>query len=332
MTALAASRNPHTPVLRDEVLHALAPQNSEIFVDGTFGAGGYTRALLDAVDCQVYAIDRDPDAVRAGYNLAQTTAGRLTMLEGRFGQMEELLAAEGVCVVNGITLDIGVSSMQLDQAQRGFSFLRDGPLDMRMSQSGETAADIVNNYSEENLATIFREYGEERHAGLLARAICQDRPSNPFVTTRQLASLAERVLSFTQKKGASNIHPATRIFQALRIYLNDELGELDKALDAALKLLAPDGRLAIVSFHSLEDRKVKAFFLKYSGGVPKGSRHLPDVASDVPTPLLKLKKRGAIKSGDAEIAANPRARSARLRVALRTDAPFTAPITKGGSA
>jgi len=320
MSTAATTSAPHIPVLRDEVLAYLAPQDNEIFVDGTFGAGGYTRAILDAADCRVYAIDRDPDAIKRGRVMEKEFAGRLTVLEGCFADMDDLLAAEDVSSVDGVTLDVGVSSMQLDEADRGFSFMNDGPLDMRMAQSGQSAADVVNSASEEDLMVMFRDLGEERHAGLIARAIIKDRAEVPFATTRQLATLAERVLGkfYKSKKGSKKIHPATRIFQALRIHVNDELGQLSRGLMAAKKVLAPGGRLAVVSFHSLEDRMVKTFLLQESGGAPKGSRHQPDDPSGPGVShSFKLLKRGAVKASKAEEARNPRARSARLRVGER---------------
>ena len=331
----------HVPVLKDEVLSFLAPQDNEIFVDGTFGAGGYTRAILGAADCRVYAIDRDPTAVARGRQMEKEYGGRLKMLEGCFGDMDQLLADEDVGAVDGVALDIGVSSMQLDEAGRGFSFNADGPLDMRMSSggrlAGESAADVVNAASEAELTKIFRDLGEERHAGLMARAIVKDRAEVPFTTTRQLASLAERVLGKFYKSGKQGgkkaIHPATRIFQALRIHVNDELGELSRGLQAAKQVLAPGGRLAVVSFHSLEDRMVKTFLLQESGGAPKGSRHQPDdpsVTGASTHSAFRLSKRGAIKPSQAEMNVNPRARSARLRVAERLDDAKARP--KGGSA
>ena len=302
-------KQPHISVLLEEVVTALAPRDGAIFVDGTFGAGGYTRALLERAPCRVYGIDRDPSAQAAGADFAKRYDGRFDFLAGRFGDMEELLAGKGVASVDGVTLDLGVSSMQIDQPERGFSFQKDGPLDMRMSRSGPTAADLVNGLPEAELADIFWRYGEERHSRRLARAIVTDRKADPFLTTRQLAELVRRVVPGSK----DGIDPATRTFQGLRIAVNDELGEVERGLAAAEKLLAPGGRLAVVSFHSLEDRLVKDFLKGGSGLSARPSRHLPDVKSEAARFRLISKK--PIVAGEAELLANPRSRSAKLRVA-----------------
>jgi len=310
------SESPHVPVLLDEVMDALALHDGGVYVDGTFGAGGYTRAMLGRADCTVYAIDRDPNAVAAGRALPEAQAGRLILLEGRFGDMDRLLAESNVNHVDGIALDIGVSSMQLDQAERGFSFAKDGPLDMRMEQAGPSAADVVNHADEAELADIIFRLGEERQSRRIARAIVAARAEKPFERTLELAAVVAKVV----RKSADGIHPATRTFQALRIHVNDELGELERGLAAAERLLAPGGRLAVVTFHSLEDRVVKTFLKERSGDLPAPSRHLPAVTRG-PAPTFTLLGRKAIAPSAAEIARNPRARSAKLRVAVRTDAP-----------
>jgi 16S rRNA (cytosine1402-N4)-methyltransferase len=297
-------------VLLREVVEALSVRDDAIYVDGTFGAGGYTRAILDAARCKVIAIDRDPDAIANGKTLADASAGRLELLRGRFGDMADLLDGRAV---DGVTLDLGVSSMQLDQAQRGFSFRFDGPLDMRMGQDGPSAADLVNTMDEGELADLIYQLGEERHSRRVARAIVAARP---FARTLQLA---QTVRSAVPKSG-DGIDPATRTFQALRIAVNDELGELDRALVAAERVLAPGGRLAIVTFHSLEDRRVKNFLAARSGRAPSPSRHLPATA-EARSPTFRLVSSKAIAPGAEETRANPRARSAKLRAAERTDAP-----------
>ena len=299
---------PHIPVLLDEVVTALAPRNGAIFVDGTFGAGGYTKAILAAADCKVFGIDRDPTAIEGGRELARQFGGRLEMLPGRFGDMARLL--EGVAV-DGIALDLGVSSMQIDQAERGFSFQKDGPLDMRMEREGPSAADLVNGLPEAELADILWRFGEERFSRKLARAIVTDRKAEPFTTTRQLAELVRRVVPASK----DGIDPATRAFQGLRIAVNDELGEVERGLAAAERLLVPGGRLAVVSFHSLEDRLVKDFMKGGSGMAARPSRHLPQI--ETPAPRFRLVSKKPIVAGPAELAANPRARSAKLRVAER---------------
>ncbi|HET9512205.1 MAG TPA: 16S rRNA (cytosine(1402)-N(4))-methyltransferase RsmH [Sphingomonas sp.] len=307
MTAAA----PHIPVLLDEVIDGLSPAPGEVHVDATFGAGGYTRAIL-ATGAQVVAFDRDPDAVREGQGVVADAGGALTLIEAPFSSMVAELAAREVVSVDGVTMDIGVSSMQLDRADRGFSFQADGPLDMRMSQSGESAADFVNTADEAAIADVLYLYGEEPKSRRVARAIVAARP---ITRTGELATIVRKALGH---KPHDKKDPATRTFQAIRIHLNRELDELADGLRAAEALLRPGGRLAVVSFHSLEDRIVKRFLRERSGGTPAGSRHLPAVqAAKVPT-FEALSK--AIRADEAELARNPRARSATLRVARRTTA------------
>ena len=296
----------HVPVLLDEVMAALALTDGAVLVDGTFGAGGYSRAAL-AAGARVYAFDRDPAAVGEAF-----TDPRLTLIEARFGAMDATLAARGVAQVDAVTLDIGVSSMQLDQAERGFSFMADGPLDMRMGGDGPTAADFVNAADEGVIADVIYTLGDEPKARRIARAIVADRP---LTRTSELARLVRSVCG--PQPGGKD--PSTRTFQALRIHVNDELGELDAGLAAAERLLRPGGRLAVVSFHSLEDRAVKTFLRERSGGTPAGSRHLPpQLAGRAPSFARPAK---AVRPSDAETRRNPRARSATLRAAVRTTAP-----------
>ncbi len=313
------ARYDHTPVLLNEVVKALAPKSSDIYVDGTFGAGGYTTALLEAAECVVWAIDRDPETLTRGEALAERFHGRLHLVQGRFGNMAELLAEHGVTAVNGVALDLGISSMQIEDRTRGFSFLRDGPLDMRMERSGRSAADIVNTMSEKELADIILTYGEERHARRVARAIVEARRNRPFSRTLRLAD----VIRAKVHRSRDGIDPATRTFQALRILVNDELGELERGLHCAERLLRPGGILAVVSFHSLEDRIVKTFLKARSGTAARPSRHAPaslSPAQNIAT-FTALSRR-PITPRDAETAKNPRARSARLRIAERTSAPL----------
>ena len=298
----------HVPVLLAEVVASLEPKPGEVFIDGTFGAGGYTRAILDA-GASVIGIDRDPDAIAAGRELEQASGGRLRLVHAPFSSLDEHAGG-----VDGVVLDIGVSSMQVDQAARGFSFRADGPLDMRMAQSGVTAADVVNRFKVGDLARIFGFLGEEHHAGRIARMIEKRRAQRPFERTLDLADAIETLVGRNPK---DRIHPATRVFQALRIFVNDELGELARALLAAERVLKPGGRLVVVTFHSLEDRIVKRFIADRSTR-PGGSRHLPQVVALEPT---FEKRAGPIAPGEAELAANPRARSAKLRAAVRTAAP-----------
>ncbi len=312
---LETAAGAHVPVLCSQVVAALAPQAGEVFVDGTFGRGGYSRAILAQADCRVFGIDRDPQAIAHGRTLAMASdlAGRLQLLEGCFGDMAALLAAHDVATVDGVTLDLGVSSPQLDQAERGFSFLRDGPLDMRMGGEGPSAADLVNTLEEAELANIIYLYGEERRSRSIARAIVAARPIN---RTLHLAEVVHSVM----RRSPDGIDTATRTFQALRIAVNDELGELERGLLAAETLLAPGGRLAVVSFHSLEDRIVKQFLRTRAGGDASGSRHRPD-SGPGPTPSFTLVSKKPVIADEAEARANPRARSAKLRIAIRTQAP-----------
>ncbi|MDE1938163.1 MAG: 16S rRNA (cytosine(1402)-N(4))-methyltransferase RsmH [Alphaproteobacteria bacterium] len=301
----------HLPVMLAEVLEALEPRDGAHYIDGTFGGGGYARAILEACDCRVLGIDRDPDAIARGQALVALYPGRLTLVHGEFSQMDRLLADSGEDGTNGVVLDLGVSSFQFDEPARGFSFRADGPLDMRMSLSGLSAADVVNTADEKTLADIIARYGEERQARRIARAVVADRP---FTRTAELAELVARVLGPAAAR--QPIHPATRTFQALRIYVNDELGELARALEAATRVLKPQGRLAVVSFHSLEDRIVKRFLSERSASAPRGSRHAPDTRR-AHVPDYRLLGNRPLGPGDAEIANNPRARSAKLRVAER---------------
>lgn len=305
------SAAPHLSVLLDEVVEALAIRPGQTIVDGTFGAGGYSRAFLDR-GATVIAFDRDPSARRFAAPLEAT--GRFRLIEARFSEMADHIEAGGV---DGVALDIGVSSMQLDEAERGFSFMRDGPLDMRMGGDVPSAADIVNTAEQAELARIFWVYGEERESRRIASFLVRRRAERPFERTLDLADVVERALG--GRRGAK-VHPATRVFQALRIAVNEELTELEQGLAAAERILKTGGRLAVVTFHSLEDRIVKAFFAERAGRLPAGSRHAPPVAHG-PAPTFDLVFKGAKDPSDAEIAANPRARSARLRAGVRTDAP-----------
>jgi len=305
----------HIPVMLNEVLAALQPKDGEVYVDGTFGAGGYTTAILKSAQCRVIAVDRDERAFATARSM-QKGNGNLMPVHGAFGDVESHLRALGVSQVEGLVLDLGVSSMQIDQAERGFSFNKDGPLDMRMdTSSGEPASILVNTLDERALADIIERYGEERHARNIARAIVKARAEKQIETTLVLADIVAGAMPGSAKKFA--IHPATRTFQALRIAVNGELEQLESALAASLKILKPGGRLVIVSFHSLEDSIVKAF-LKTQSEAPSSSRHRPDVSADfIPAFSLPVKK--AIKPTDAEFDFNPRARSARLRWAVRTN-------------
>ena len=305
------NKPPHIPVLLKEVMEQISPKNGGIYVDGTFGAGGYTRAALQAADCKVYAIDRDPDAIANGQSLAEKFNGRLKLLHGTFGKMKELLQDEGIEHVDGVMLDIGVSSMQIDQAERGFSFQKDGALDMRMSQNGLSAADVVNKYGEKEIADIIYLYGEERYSRRIAAAIVSRRKERAFLTTLDLAHVIRSVVP--HKK--NDIDPATRTFQALRIYVNDELEQLRSGLSEAEALLTHGGRMAVVSFHSLEDRIVKNLIQEKSGKTARPSRYLPDVRGATAT-LKPLTKKPIVPSSQ-ECLENPRARSARLRSAER---------------
>jgi 16S rRNA (cytosine1402-N4)-methyltransferase len=306
----------HIPVLVDAVLATLVPRDDAVYVDATFGSGGYSMALLCAARCRVFGIDRDPDAVRCGRKLAEHLGGRLTIIEGRFGEMGRLLAPVTVGPIAGITFDLGVSSVQLDTPERGFSFRFDGPLDMRMSGEGASAADLIASLSERELAELIREFGEERFAGRVARAITAARHHRPIRRTIELAEIVRAVVP----KFEPGQDPATRTFQALRIAVNDELGELDRGLVAAEQLLMHGGRLAVVSFHSIEDRRVKRFLQKRGEGAPRTSRHAPAPVR-ASAPSFKLLGRRVVRPDAAEIARNPRARAARLRAAERSAAP-----------
>jgi 16S rRNA (cytosine1402-N4)-methyltransferase len=306
-------------VLLPQVLQALTPKYGCSYIDGTFGAGGYSGAILTAAPgARVLGIDRDAAAIAAGNAMVERLEGRLTLLEGRFGDLDRLAAAAGFVPADGVVLDIGLSSMQLDDPARGFSFRGDGPLDMRMSPSGPTAADIINTAEEVHLADILFHLGEERSARGIARAIVARRQQQPFARTWELAELAARVLGREKIAGR---HAATRTFQALRIYVNDELGELARGLSAAESALAPGGRLVVVAFHSLEDRLVKRFLKDRAAPEEQGSRHLPPQMAARPAPSFRFLNHRPVSPTDKEIAANPRARSAKLRAAVRTDAP-----------
>ncbi|HEX8064874.1 MAG TPA: 16S rRNA (cytosine(1402)-N(4))-methyltransferase RsmH [Allosphingosinicella sp.] len=309
----SAVPTPHVPVLLDEVIAGLAVVPGETHVDGTFGAGGYTKAILEKGAARVYAFDRDPDAITEGETLAASSGGRLTLVPERFSRMRQALAARNVEAVDGVALDIGVSSMQLDRADRGFSFQHDGPLDMRMGRDGESAADFLNHAPEEEIAGIIYRYGEEPKSRRIARAIVAARP---IERTAQLAGIVRKALGW---HAGMKKDPATRTFQAIRIHLNEELQELEGGLEAAEQVLRPGGRLAVVTFHSLEDRMVKRFLKERSGDVPGGSRHLPVQRAGRPDSTFEAVAR-PVKAGESEIKANPRARSATLRVARRTSA------------
>ncbi len=317
----------HVPVMLDEVMQALAPMSGGRYLDATFGGGGYAARILGAADCTLWAIDRDPAAIARGAALAQRFPGRLHLLHGSFGDMLALLAGAGVCRLDGIVLDLGVSSFQLDDPARGFSFRADGPLDMRMSAEGPTAAELVNTLGEAALADILFRFGEERQSRRIARAIVAERSRTPILTTGRLASVIRSVMPAEKpRNGVRPIHPATRSFQALRIEVNDELGEIERALGQAAGLLAPGGRLVVVSFHSLEDRLVKRFMTEAAGRAPAPSRHDPRaynvsaMAARKPSDFRLLAAR-ALRPSDAEAEANPRARSARLRGLERLPVP-----------
>jgi 16S rRNA (cytosine1402-N4)-methyltransferase len=304
----------HVPVLGGEAVEMLEPRDGGIYVDATFGAGGYSRAILDVAGTRVLGIDRDRSAIVGGFDLVDRSGGRLTLVEDRFSNLAEICAAQGFAAVDGVVMDVGVSSMQLDEAERGFSFRLGGPLDMRMGRDGPSAADVIASASETDLANIIYIFGEERHSRAVARAIVAARKEAPVTTTRALAAIVAKVV----RSKPGEIHPATRTFQALRIFVNEELDELHLALTAAERVLKPGGRLVVVSFHSLEDRIVKNFFAE-RGKAGGGSRHLPEIAQAAPSFVILTKR--PVKPDDAEISANPRARSAKLRAAERTQAP-----------
>ena len=311
MTCIGTKQAPHVPVLVNEVIAALSLHGNETVVDGTFGAGGYTRALLAGGAGRVIGFDRDPDAIEAGRSLVPDS--RLDLIQENFSQMDRSLAERGIGLVDAIALDIGVSSMQIDRAERGFSFQADGPLDMRMSKSGLSAAEFLYSADEADIARVLRDFGEEPRARAIARAIVAARPVE---RTAELAAIVRRAAGF---RPGQKSDPATRTFQAIRIHLNSELDELEQGLAAAERSLRPGGRLVVVTFHSLEDRIVKRFFRERSGSTPAGSRHRPLVAvTDEPT-FERVAK--PVSPSERELAANPRARSARLRSAVRTSAP-----------
>lgn len=314
-TSLATGEPGHIPVMLQEVLQTLAPRDGGIYVDGTFGVGGYARAILESADCTLYAIDRDPEAQARAAAMAREFDGRLIPLHGCFGSVAELLKSQGVTKIDGLVLDIGVSSVQLSTPSRGFSFMHDGPLDMRMSKEGISAEDVVNGAPEEELANIIYTYGEERASRKIARSIAAARQQKRITTTKELAHIVHSVLPM---HGGMKTDTATRTFQALRIHVNDELGELDRALEAAEHLIAPGGRLVVVSFHSLEDWRVKNFLKEKSGRAPNVSRHLP-IAEKAPPAIFTVEKNSGLQPAPAETARNPRARSARLRWGIRTD-------------
>jgi 16S rRNA (cytosine1402-N4)-methyltransferase len=331
-------RTRHIPVLLSEVVESLAPQDNQLIIDATFGAGGYSRAILDAADCRVLAFDRDITAVRAATEICQQYPNRLNVINMPFSRMDEFARIEETPndtpliegpFADGVVLDIGVSSMQIDQAERGFSFQTDGPLDMRMSaaidpltggaaETGESAADFINSADEDAIANVIYTYGEERKSRIIARAIVKARAEKPFTRTLELADLVLRVFHGRKEDGR---HPATRTFQALRIYINDELGELAKALSDAERILKPGGRLVVVTFHSLEDRIVKKFFAARSGKESRGSRHLPEQSIKSIQPSFRIVNSRPLTPSKGELDVNPRSRSARLRCAIRTEAP-----------
>ena len=314
--ATEPGRARHIPVLLSEVVASLRPVDGGTYIDATFGAGGYTRAILEAARCNMLALDRDPSAILGASSLREEFGDRLMLLESRFSELDLVASEQGVTPVDGVVLDIGVSSMQLDQAERGFSFQADGPLDMRMSSSGPSAADIVNEADEEDLARILYLLGEERRSRVIARLIVKARGEDgPITTTRALAELVTRAVG--GRRGDPQ-HPATQTFQALRIYVNDELGELARALAAAERTLKPGGRLVVVTFHSLEDRIVKRFLQERAGKESRGSRHLPEQSVKFAAPSFEIVNSRPLTPSKAELEVNPRARSARLRAAVRT--------------
>ena len=307
----------HVSVMTNEVVSGLNPRNGGGYVDGTFGQGGYSRAILDVAATRVFGIDRDPAAIDFGAELINEYPSRLTLIQGCFGDITKIMANEGISHVDGIMLDLGVSSPQIDNPERGFSFRYDGPLDMRMENKGPTAADFINDATEEDIANVIYEYGDERHSRRIARRIVEARKLKPILSTSQLVN----IIHSNVRRSRDGIHPATRTFMALRIQVNDELGELDRGLISAEKILKPGGRLAVVAFHSLEDKKIKSFLHERGGLAAKGSRHMPETNEINMAPSFNLVKRGVIKPAVSEVLLNPRSRSAKLRVAERTDAP-----------
>jgi 16S rRNA (cytosine1402-N4)-methyltransferase len=304
----------HIPVLGAPAVEFLKVRDGGIYIDGTYGAGGYSAAILAAADCRVIGIDRDQTAVAGGFDMVQAAQGKLTLIEDRFSNLDTVARECGAGQVDGVVLDVGVSSMQLDQAERGFSFRLDGPLDMRMGGDGPSAADVVATAGEGDLANIIYLLGEERHSRGVARAIVKARTEAPIETTAALA----RIVGSVVRSKPHEIHPATRTFQALRIFVNDELGELSRALAASERILKTGGRLVVVSFHSLEDRIVKSYLIS-RGQARGGSRHLPQVEQAAAS-FTTLTKRPVV-ADDEENSRNPRARSAKLRAAERNDAP-----------
>ena len=321
-SAVAGGSALHIPVLGLSAIEFLQPRSGGVYIDATFGAGGYTRAILAAADCKVIGIDRDQTAIALCADLVEQSGGRPPLIEDRFSNLDAVSREAGFDAVDGVVLDLGVSSMQLDSALRGFSFRLEGPLDMRMGGQGPSAADVVNSASERALADIIFSLGEERHSRSVARAIVRARTDAPIETTRKLAEIVASVM----RSRADEINPATRTFQALRIYVNDELGELVKGLQAAERILKKGGRLVAVSFHSLEDRIVKTFLADRSQ-VRAGSRHAPELSRATPT-FRTLAKRPIAADAD-EIARNPRARSAKLRAGERTEAPARVGVPAG---
>jgi 16S rRNA (cytosine1402-N4)-methyltransferase len=303
----------HVPVMLEEVLATLRPRDGAIYLDATFGGGGYADAILRAASCTLWALDRDPDAIARGAALAAKHPGRLHLLHARFGDMLDSLAAQGITKLDGVVMDLGVSSFQIDEAGRGFSFRQDGPLDMRMDREGASAADLVNTLPERELAAILSDLGEERHARRVARAILRERAEAPITTTARLAEIVRGSVP----RDPSGIDGATRSFQALRIAVNDELGEIERGLAAAQSLLAPGGRLVVVSFHSLEDRIVKRAMVGAAGRAGTASRHDPAALMPAPAPEFDLLTFRALRPSAAETASNPRSRSARLRALER---------------
>lgn len=318
----------HVPVLLSETIDALAPRDNGTYIDGTFGAGSVTRALLESADCIVLAIDKDPDAIAGGQRAVANAGGRLTLVQGAFGELDKVAHVQELELIDGVTFDLGVSSMQLDEAERGFSFQSDGPLDMRMSQAGPSAADVVNSLDERDLAQVIYVLGDERKSRAIARAIVAAREDRAIERTGELADIVSGVLG---RRHDDTKHPATRTFQALRLYVNGELDELVNGLFAAERMLREGGRLAVVTFHSLEDRIVKRFLASRSGKTARPSRHAPVNVQNERQPSFQLLHRRAVGPGNEEVRRNPRARSARLRAGERTSAlPFPSDMEELG--